>query len=103
MIYKVYDFFNRLLFQIQIQNKILFFSSIYRGSKTESLADQDLMIGVYRAAIVGANEPKLISYVERSNRKIKPSVLCSVFLDPGTYVIGKNSHYRGRQEFNLYY
>ena len=89
-------------FQIQIQNKI-FFSSIYRGSKTESLADQDLMIGVYRAAIVGANEPKLISYVERSNRKIKPSMLCSVFLDPGTYVIGKNSHYRGRQEFNLYY
>ena len=49
------------------------------------------MLGVYRAVINDTNEPKLIGYVERSNRKIKPSVLCSVFLDPGTYVIGKKN------------
>jgi len=45
------------------------------------------MIGVYRAQ-PGSSEAKPVSFVAHSNRKIKPSVLCNVFLDPGDYVIG---------------
>lgn len=55
--------------------------------KNESNAILDLFVGVYRATS-GTAEPRPISYVAHSDRRIKPSVLCNVFLEAGVYLIG---------------
>lgn len=60
---------------------------IFRGFKNKSNAILDLFVGVYRATS-GTAEPRPISYVAHSDRRIKPSVLCNVFLDAGVYLIG---------------
>ncbi|XP_066912144.1 calpain-15-like [Clytia hemisphaerica] len=65
---------------------ITLFQESNRGSKNESIASLDLMIGVYRA-METTTELKPTSFVIHSNRKLKPSVLCNCFLDPGVYII----------------
>lgn len=65
---------------------ITLFQESNRGSQTESLASLDLWIGVFRATS-GTAEPKPIKYIAHSDRKLKPSVLCNVFLDVGVYLI----------------
>ena len=47
------------------------------------------MVSVFRAT-PGTHEPSAVSYIAHSDRKIKPSVLCNVFLEVGAYLIGKN-------------
>lgn len=76
---------NQLQTDISDYKLPLYFFS--RGSQTESLASLDLWIGVFRATS-GTAEPKPIKYIAHSDRKLKPSVLCNVFLDVGVYLIG---------------
>ena len=60
----------------------------FRGSLVDSIATLDIWLGVYRA-VEGAAQPRPVSYVAHSPRKIKPSVGCNVFLEAGTYLISK--------------
>ncbi|XP_047126988.1 calpain-15 isoform X1 [Hydra vulgaris] len=65
---------------------ITLFQESNRGSQKSSLATLDLLIGVYKATS-GSSQPKPLKYITHSERKIKPSVLCNVFLDVGVYLI----------------
>jgi len=65
---------------------ISLFQKSNRGKQNESNASSDLFIGIYRASSV-RSDPRPISYVAHSERRIKPSVLCNVFLEEGTYLI----------------
>lgn len=62
------------------------FQKSNRGSLVDSIATLDIWLGVYRA-VEGAAQPRPVSYVAHSPRKIKPSVGCNVFLEAGTYLI----------------
>lgn len=64
-----------------------------RGASGDGKSLNDIMVGVFRTA-EGATQPKPQSYVAHSQRKIRQSVGCNVFLEAGAYLIGKSISYR---------
>ncbi|XP_031551035.1 calpain-15-like [Actinia tenebrosa] len=63
------------------------FQAGIRGVAENKRSPLDLLIVVCRSTAAGDSSPKPVSFVMRSKRQVKSSVMCSGILEEGTYMI----------------